>query len=70
MYRESVVSSSLLSVGYDEDEAVLEAEFAGGAIYRYLGVSEEIYTRLMAAPSIGRFFNAHIRDAFPDEKVR
>jgi hypothetical protein len=62
MRRESVESSVLTSVGYDLDGQVLELEFVGGAIYRYFGVSVDLYTGLMTAESHGSFFDAHIRD--------
>jgi hypothetical protein len=68
-YREPVESSSLLSIGYDPEEQVLEAEFVDGSVYRYEGVPPELHLELITAPSLGRYFNAHIRDDFKGERV-
>jgi hypothetical protein len=35
MDRQRVNSSNLRSVGYDEEESVLEIEFQAGPVYRY-----------------------------------
>ena len=62
MKRESVSSSLLESVGYDPEEDVLEVELESGAIYQYRDVPEETYEELLAADSLGRYFNHHIRN--------
>ena len=62
MKRESVSSSLLESVGHDPDENVLEVELESGAIYQYRDVPEETYEELLAADSLGRYFNHHIRN--------
>jgi hypothetical protein len=41
----------------------------GGAAYVYDGVTQEDYDALMAAPSKGAWFNAHIRDRYPFREV-
>jgi hypothetical protein len=69
LLREPVASSMIASVGYDEECEVLEVEFASGAVYRYLGVSEEVFDRFLAARSKGTYFNRHIKDAYPWEQV-
>jgi len=70
MERESVESQALVSVGYDPDRRVLEIEFEGGAVYRYHDVPPELHAGLMAAPSRGEFFAAHIRnEGFDYERV-
>lgn len=67
MYRQPVRSSVLASVGYES--GTLEAQFAGGSVYQYFMVPRRVYAALMAAPSHGSFFNAHIRDAYPSVRV-
>lgn len=62
MVRVSVTSSELRSVGYSEDEQILEVEFQSGGIYQYFGVAAELHKRLISAPSVGRFFNEWIRE--------
>jgi KTSC domain len=69
MFREPVASSMILAVGYDEDSATLEVEFASGAVCRYHGVEPDVYEGFRLAPSKGKFFNRHIKDAYPWEKV-
>lgn len=62
MDREPVESQALVSVGYDPDRRMLEIEFEGGAVYRYYDVPPELHAELMAAPSRGEYFAAHIRN--------
>jgi hypothetical protein len=69
MERQSVGSSNLVSVGYDEDSSTLEVEFKSGAVYRYFNVPLFEYERLMAASSHGIYFNANIKDKYPDERA-
>jgi hypothetical protein len=69
MFREPVSSSTIAAIGYNEDNAVLEVEFVSGALYRYLGVDLDVYEKLRAARSVGRFFNENIKDAYRWECV-
>lgn len=70
MQRTPVSSSNLRSVGYDPATRTLEIEFINGRIYQYSGVPQNVYEALMAAESHGRYFNGHIRGAFPYRQVR
>jgi len=70
MFREPVVSSSIAAIGYAEDTEMLEVEFATGRVYRYFGVSDGVHEKFLAAPSKGSFFNEHIRDDYPCERVK
>jgi KTSC domain-containing protein len=63
MDRQPVTSESLASVGYDAATPMLEVEFTTGRVYRYFGVPARVYADLMAASSLGAFFNARIRNA-------
>ena len=70
MWRESVRSDALRSVGYDPDRRILEVEFGSGAVYRYFDVPPELHAGLMTAASHGEFFAMSIRDAgFEFEQV-
>lgn len=62
MVRVDVTSSELRSVGYSDEEQILEVEFHSGGMYQYFAVAAELHKRLMSAPSVGRFFNEWIRD--------
>ena len=62
MKRKEVSSSLVESVGYDPDEQILEVELENGRIYQYREVPESTYEAFLAADSLGRYFNRHIRD--------
>lgn len=69
MFREPVDSESIAAIGYDDDAEVLEVEFVTGAIYRYRGVSQDVFEDFRQAPSKGAYFNRSIRDAYAWEQV-
>jgi hypothetical protein len=64
MIRESVVSSQLRSVGYDEEALTLEVEFQKRGTYRYFDVPANVHVSLMSAQSKGRYFNSEIRNRY------
>lgn len=61
MDRNSVSSSNLASVGYDETQNILEVEFLDGSVYQYFGVPPHIYEGLMSASSHGTFLSQYIK---------
>ena len=69
MQRQSVESSNLKSVGYDEFLLVLETEFNSGAVYRYYGVPLEVHDELINAESVGKYFNANVKSRYNFLKV-
>ena len=69
MERVPVTSSSLRSIGYDSDSKLLEVEFRSFAVYLYRSVPDWAVERLMAARSLGRHFEAHIRGRYPFERL-
>ncbi len=71
MERQSVNSSAIASIGYEESSRTLEIEFRSGTIYRYENVPEHVYQTLIAAPSKGEYFDFNVRDAgYPYIRVR
>lgn len=64
MRRTPVESSTMLSIGYDSTEQVLEIEFTSGIVYQYLEVTATVFKELMDAESKGRYFNGEIRDDY------
>ena len=64
-------SHALSYVRYDAKARALFAAFRGRRrrSYVYEGVPPEDYAALMAAPSKGAWFNAHIRDRYPFREV-
>jgi hypothetical protein len=61
----AVDSTTLLTVSYDEAQAVLQLDFCSRAVYQYFSVPAEVHQSLLAAPSKGRYFNQAIRGRFP-----
>ena len=68
--RTPVASSSILSVGYDEDENALEIEFQSGGIYRYADVPHDTYEELLRARSHGSYFHENLRGQYDYHRVR
>jgi hypothetical protein len=64
MRRYRVKSSSIVSVGYDAKNAILELEFGEGRLYQYFDVPRATYEALLRAPSVGRFVNTGIKGVF------
>lgn len=70
MQRQTVESTNIKSVGYDEKDEILEVEFRSGGIYHYVGVPPLVYEGMLAARSKSRYFGDLIRLRYPYEKVR
>ena len=68
MDRETVASSTVLSIGYEPSSSTLEVEFKNG-VYQYYNVPEPIYQQLMASDSKGKFMHAYIKPAYPCSRV-
>jgi hypothetical protein len=58
------------SVGYDLPSSILEIEFVDGrGLYEYYDVPLSVYSRLMAAESMGAYFNENIKDLYVSQKI-
>jgi KTSC domain-containing protein len=64
MLRERVQSSHIASVGYDEEQQIMEIVFRDGRVYHYLEVPPERVLSLLRAESKGRFLNSDIKPHF------
>lgn len=64
MERNTVRSSNLRSVGYDQLTQTLEVEFKGGRVYEYYNVPSGIFQALMRAESHGTYFCKNIQFSF------
>lgn len=64
-----MISKNLRSVGYDEQQKILEIEFNDGGIYQYSGVPSEIHQGLLDASSQGKYFHSHIKNIYPFVKI-
>lgn len=69
MDRESVSSSTILSIGYDAASETLEIEFKTTGVYQYFNVPQFIWERFVQADSLGKFFNAEIKNVYSFEKA-
>lgn len=65
-----VQSSVVAAVGYDPATRILIVLFNSGRAYEYHGVPPEVYQRLQAADSKGRFLNQEILGVFPFKHFR
>ncbi len=64
-----VNSSVLAAAGYDGDRRVLEARFCSGRIYHYFDVPESVFRKLLAASSVGQYFNRSVKPRYRAELV-
>ena len=64
----AVDSSLIRGVTYGND-GTLTIRFHSGAVYRYFTVPRTILEAFLAATSKGSYFNRHIRDDFPYQRV-
>lgn len=56
-----VNSSAISEVTYNYDTHVLTIQFVRGAEYDYPEVPATEFKNLVSAPSVGKYYNAHIR---------
>lgn len=60
----SVDSSCISAIGYDGVYSTLRIRFNSGAVYEYEGFQHSEFRVFRDAPSLGRYFNSHIRDHY------
>ncbi|MCS6795434.1 MAG: KTSC domain-containing protein [Raineya sp.] len=70
MKRIAVESSMIASVGYDEENEILEVEFNSGQVYQYFEVPREVFDELLQAESKGRYMKNSVIDCYPYTKVK
>lgn len=59
--RKKVASSAINSAAYNTSNGTLTIEFRQGSKYDYPNVPREHYDGLIHAPSVGKYFNQHIK---------
>ena len=70
MERIPVDSSQIAEIGYDREKSVLEIQFKRGlTVYHYADVPPEVYYDLMHSESIGRYFNAQVKEHYAYHKL-
>ena len=65
----TVESTTLATVGYDENRKRLQLEFCSRAVYLYFGVPAGVFEALLDAPSKGLYFNGAIRGRYPYRQI-
>ncbi len=63
-------SIAIKAFDYDNEKQILRVEFNSGSIYNYLDVPETVYKEMKDAPSVGKFFNAEIKDKFGFDLIK
>lgn len=57
-----VESKAIASLSFDKDATVLTVSFHDGKSHAYPNVSADTFAALVAAPSVGAYFNRFIRN--------
>ena len=70
MERVAVKSSNVISVGYDENDGILEVEFAGGSVYEYYRVPKQVFDGLVASSSPGHYVATKVKDVYQYRRIR
>jgi lysyl-tRNA synthetase class 2 len=66
---ETLVESSVLSSIEYLSNRTLELRFRSGVTYRYFAVPQTVVEGFIAAESKGAYFNRHVRDHFPYQRL-
>ncbi len=67
--RVSVISSMLVSIGYEQETETLQIEFKDGTIFNYEKVPFDVYTNMMDSASIGSFYHKNIKSKYLSTKL-
>jgi len=62
-------STVIAAFDYYRDTQTLSIRFVSGIVYHYKNVPEKLYTEMKASFSKGVYFNLHIKNKYPFEKV-
>jgi len=60
----NVISSAVDRVAHAPESRTLDIWYKGGSRYTYFDVPAEVYQALLAAPSVGAFVNAQVKDVY------
>lgn len=64
------MSEAIDDIAYDEDTKEMRVVFTTGRTYIYFDVPADAFEAFASAESLGRHFNAHVRDAYDWSEVR
>lgn len=63
-----VKSSNIEAIGHNPQQRALFVRFKNGGMYSYADVGEDVYHRMLAAESPGKFHAETIKGAFKHSK--
>ena len=63
-----VESSLIAAVGFDDEKAELYVEFKKGGLYSYQDVPKAVYTAMLNAKSVGKFFLENVKSQYKYSK--
>lgn len=66
---ESVKSSYIDAVAYNEAKEELRVQFSNGATWKYRNVPQSVHVSLLLAESTGKYFAKEIRGVFSGRKI-
>lgn len=64
-----VKSSQIKAIGYDNETSELYVAFNNSTTYKYSNVPYEVYEKMLASESIGKFLGAFIKGKYEYVKV-
>jgi hypothetical protein len=70
MSMNPVNSSTIDSIGYDQNSNKLTVKFKTGAIYEYLNVPHYVYDAVMSADSVGKALNNEVKGIYDYSKIQ
>jgi hypothetical protein len=71
VFQNSVISSNIAEISYDDETEELDITFQNEAVYRYFYFPPYEFDRFIAADeSYGLFFNAYIKNDYYYEKIK
>ena len=69
-WSQSVFSSNVESVGYDDNTGEMTVTWKSGRVSAYAGVSEGLAQQIANAPSVGQAINQQIKNQFSHRYIR
>lgn len=60
----SVISSNVSRIGYDDSRRELSVVFNNGRTYTYIDVPKDVYYSFLNAPSKGRFVHTSLKNKY------
>jgi hypothetical protein len=68
-WNQSVYSSNVESVGFDDNMGEMTVTWKSGKTSAYAGVTEELALQVANAPSVGSAINSMIKNIYPHRYI-